>query len=215
MWVRCPLQNKLLIVLFIGMLFLLSISSVHVASAQENEGVRVFGVGITDFMDVNRTMVLSILLESEEPIQSVTLSYEDANNSWVNASMVKNDTNENSWEADAAMKLTLKSYVQQSKWEAVISPKVYEEKKDDVTSVQQSSRISTAMKLCITLQSKAIELSIPQDYFPMTASIHSTTTPLGLFQDKMLLVGVVLTVAIVPLVVVGVKSKKSNGHKNQ
>jgi len=209
-------QNKLLIVLFTSMLFLLSISSVHLALAQESEGIRIFGVGITDFMDVNRTMVLSFLLASEEPIRSVTLSYQNANNSWVNASMVRSDTNENSWEEDAAMKQTLKSYTQQNTWEAVISPKVYEEKKQDATSVQQSSRIATAMELYVALQSKAIELSIPQDYFPMAASIRSTTTPLGLFQGRMLLVGVVLTIAAVPLIIVGIKrAKKLNAHKRQ
>lgn len=197
------------------MLFLLSISSVYVASAQESVEIRIIGVGITDFMDINRTMVLSVLLASEEPIQSVTLSYVDANNSCVNASMVRSHTNENSWEADAAMQLTLKSHAQQSRWEATISPKEYEEEKRDATSVQQSSQISTAMELYVTLQSRATELSIPQDYFPMKTSIRSTTTSLGLIQGRVLLAGAVLTIAAIPLIIVGAKSKKPNAQKKQ
>jgi len=202
------MQKILSVILFVAILLACGLS-VHAASAQENEKIRIISINITDPVDANGTMVLSVVLASQESISSVTLSYVDPQNSQMNVPMVKNDITERPWEADAAMRLTLKRYTQQSMWEAAISPEVLVvEKKEDAASVQQFSRFSTTIKLDIKLQSETIEVSVPQDYFPMTASIRSKTTPFALFQDGALLVGLLLPVAVGSLIIGIMKFKK-------
>ena len=202
------MQKILSVILFVAILLACGLS-VHAASAQENEKIRILSINITDPVDANGTMVLSVVLASQESISSVTLSYVDPQNSQMNVPMVKKDITERPWEADAAMRLTLKSYAQQSMWEAAISPEVLVvEKKEDAASVQQFSRFSTTIKLDIKLQSETIEVSVPQDYFPMTASIRSKTTPFALFQDGALLVGLLLPVAVGSLIIGIMKFKK-------
>ena len=202
------MQKILSVILFVAILLACGLS-VHAASAQENEKIRIISINITDPVDANGTMVLSVVLASQESISSVTLSYVDPQNSQMNVPMVKKDIAERPWEADAAMRLTLKSYTQQSMWEAAIRPEVLVvEKKEDAASVQQFSRFSTTIKLDIKLQSETIEVSVPQDYFPMTASIRSKTTPFALFQDGALLVGLLLPVAVGSLIIGIIKFKK-------
>ena len=202
------MQKILSVILFVAILLACGLS-VHAASAQENEKIRILSVSTTDPVDANGTMVLSVVLASQESISSVTLSYVDPQNSQMNVPMVKKDIAERPWEADAVMRLTLKSYTQQSMWEAAISPEVLVvEKKEDAASVQQFSRFSTTIKLDIKLQSETIEVSVPQDYFPMTASIRSKTAPFALFQDGALLVGLLLPVAVGSLIIGIIKFKK-------
>ncbi|MGA2309775.1 MAG: hypothetical protein ABSG57_09550 [Candidatus Bathyarchaeia archaeon] len=208
------MQKILSVILFVAILLACGLS-VHAASAQENEKIRILSISITDPADANGTMVLSVVLASQEPISSVTLSYADPQNSQMNVPMAKNDIAERPWEADAAMRLTLKSYTQQSMWEAAIRPEVLDEKKEDAASVQQFSRFSTTIKLDIKLQSETTEVSVPQDYFPMTASIRSKTTPFALFQDGTLLVELLLPVAVGTSIIGIIKSKKSHPQKNQ
>lgn len=180
------------VILFVAILLACGLS-VHAASAQENEKIRILSVNITDPVDANETMVWSIVLGSQQSISSVTLSYVDPQNSQMNVPMVKNDITERPWEADMAMNLTLKSYTQQSMWGATIGPEVLS---------------APARALDIKLQSETIEVSVPQDYFPMTASIRSKTTPFALFQDGALLVGLLLPVAIGSLIIGIMKFKK-------
>ena len=208
------MQKILSVTLFVAILLACGLS-VHAASAQENEKIRILSINITDPVDADGTTVLSVLLASQGFISSVTLSYVDPQNGQMNVPMVKNDITERPWEADMAMRLTLKSYTQQSMWEAAISPEVLDEKKEDAASVQQVSRFSTTIKLNIKLQSETIEVSVPQDCFPITASIRSKTTPFALFQDRALLVGLLLTVAVGSLIIGIIKFKKSDPQKNQ